>query len=132
MQTMNWMVAAMLACWGPVLSAQQLTSGVPAGAGQPVNRPGGISYVTRPTPRVTAGMGAASFFGASGVPLNPPVNPAGAAGGVPTISTAAGNPVPVTVPGQLQALAASGNSQARLALRLLRTGAPQPGVARRR
>jgi len=133
---MKRMFLAVLALAAPAVVAQQVLPGVsPAGTGgMPAVRPGGISHVTRPTPAVNAGMAAASFFTASGVPLNPPASPnggAGAGGGVVAAPVAARSAPPNVSPA-LRALAASGDARARTALNLLGATGQRPPVARGR
>ncbi|MCW5557553.1 MAG: hypothetical protein KIT22_06960 [Verrucomicrobiae bacterium] len=129
---MKPMFFALLALTAPAAVAQQVLPGVSsAGAnGMPAVRPGGISYVTRPTPAVNAGIAAASFFAASGVPLNPPASPnggAGAGGGAVAAPVVVASR-PQNVPPNLQALAASGDARARTALNLLRATERRPAA----
>ncbi|MBN8249201.1 MAG: hypothetical protein J0L84_17365 [Verrucomicrobia bacterium] len=125
---MKWLRVTLVASVASVAMAQQVPQ---AGAGgMPVNRPGGISHVTRPTPQIQAGAAAASLFGASGVPLNPPTPMNGASAGATAAAVAARPAGPEGVSRQLQALAASGDPRARAALNALRVMPQRPATGR--
>lgn len=118
-----------------VAAAPGQAGGGAGGAAQGGALTGGISFVTRPTSRVTPILAGASFFAAGGVPVVQSSASQSTASGTAGVGVAAAKPSVEGASDAVQALrnlAARGDQNARRALAVLESGSTQTSAARRR